>query len=135
MFLKLCSNTNSNVVNDSIELFQILAVEIPLSFLENNAPPGPVINAEEIQMVEPEIAEEQVVELPEEEEELTNINKSVPLEEEDEEDEDIPLLQLATKKSLIPEPPKPQTEVPGSLSRQYKDLNVEKFGRGLRKKI
>ena len=40
-----------NVVNDSIELFQILAVEIPLSFLENNAPPGPVINAEEIQMV------------------------------------------------------------------------------------
>ena len=143
-----------NIVNDSIELFQILAVDIPLSFLEStNSRPNwqVVIDEEEIEMVEPEIAEAQVVEPLEEELELANTNTNNPswhfdineedLESSEEESESkiknrpVPFSKrYRRRRRSLPTPEPEPAKDKKSLYKQFQDLDVEEFGRGQRRR-
>jgi len=117
--------SNVNIVNDSIELFQILAIDIPLKFLEQ-ANIEVTFNDEELEVVD-EVFVEPVVQ---------EMEQQYIIEPEDyeEDEEEIPLLTLALKKrNNVPEPPKPQEET-GSLSRQFRNLDLERYGRGQRRK-
>ncbi len=110
------TDNDLNVVNDSIELFQILAIDIPLKFIEQ-ANIEVVINDEEIEVVDfvfdqPIVAKQNIIEYEDYEEEI-------PLQ--------------SKKNNNVPEPPKAQEET-GSLSRLFKNLDVESYGRGHRKK-